>query len=227
MELEERIKDVRLRLLRAETEALRQPGTVKLLAVSKTQGIDKIIRAYNAGLSAFGENYLQEALIKINTLSYLPIEWHFIGTIQSNKAKKIAKNFSWVHSVYRNVIAEHLNLHRPSELPPLNVCLQLNLDEDKEAGISPAKIAELINQVIILPRLKLRGFMVIPAANLNEEQQFHTFLQVRDMMTKFNTELGLNLDTLSMGMSDDMAEAVRAGSTMVRIGRAIFGERTA
>jgi pyridoxal phosphate enzyme (YggS family) len=225
MELEKRIEDFRLRLLRAEIAAQRQPGTVKLLAVTKTQGIDKIKRAYDAGLSAFGENYLQEAQDKINALSSLPIEWHFIGPVQGNKAKKIAKLFAWVHSVDRAIVAEQLSLHRPDHLPTLNICIQVNVDAQKNAGIAPEQLPELANYIITLPQIKLRGLMMISALKINYDEQFQTFLKVHAMLDKLNDEMGLNLDTLSMGMSDDMDAAVQAGSTMVRIGRALFGER--
>jgi pyridoxal phosphate enzyme (YggS family) len=225
MDIAQRIQEVKLSILQAETIAQRTPGTVKLLAVSKWQGIDKIQQAYQAGLSAFGESYLQEAETKIKALSSLSIEWHFIGPIQSNKTKKIACNFSWVHSVCRKKIADQLHEFRPISSPPLNICLQVNLDVKKEAGVMPEALLDLAAYVLTLPRLRLRGLMVIPSQFNHEEEQYREFLKVNAMLTNLNDKLGLTLDTLSMGMSDDIQAAIRAGSTMVRIGRAIFGER--
>lgn len=225
MDIAQRIQDVKLSILQAENTAQRAPGTVKLLAVSKSQGIDKIQQAYHAGLAAFGESYLQEAEKKIQAMSALDIEWHFIGLIQSNKTQRIACNFSWVHSVYRKKIAEQLNEFRPHTHPSLNICLQVNLDANKEAGIIPEALNDFAAYIVTLPRLRLRGLMVIPAQYHDKEKQYREFSKVSGMLTNLNRELGLTLDTLSMGMSDDFQAAVRAGSTMVRIGRAIFGGR--
>ena len=226
MTIPERINDVQAAILQAELASAREPGSVQLLAVSKGQGIDAIKAAFSAGLSAFGESYLQEAREKITALSSFPIEWHFIGPIQSNKAKVIAQQFNWVHSVYRKKIAWQLNEARSQTLPRLNICLQVNMDNQKEAGISPSELAEFAQYILTLPRLHLRGLMMIPNPDLDENQLYLTFFQLANMLRSLNTQLHLYLDILSMGMSDDLQIAIRAGSTMIRIGRAIFGERT-
>ena len=226
MNLVERIQSVQRSIRQLESAYNRQPGSVELLAVSKTRTSQDINQAFAAGLSNFGENYIQEALVKIQALAALPICWHFIGAIQSNKAQAIAQNFAWVHGVCRKKIAQLLNDERPSSLPPLNVCIQVNIDEeDTKAGIQPECVAELAADIIRLPRLHLRGLMVIPKPTQNEQQQYLTFLKVTILLEALNTQMSLNMDTLSMGMSDDLPAAIRAGSTMVRVGRNIFLER--
>lgn len=204
----------------------RSPEEIHLLAVSKGHSIHSIQEAYNAGLRDFGENHYQEALLKIKTLQSLDISWHFLGPIQSNKAKGIAKHFSWVHSLSRLEIANLLAQHRPPHLDPLNVCLQINLDnESSKSGIRCEEASEYVRELLLLPQLKLRGLMAIPFPQQEEEKQYDSLIRLKNLLLKLNHELHLSMDTLSMGMSDDLLAAIRAGSTIVRIGRALFGER--
>ncbi|WP_019216252.1 YggS family pyridoxal phosphate-dependent enzyme [Legionella tunisiensis] len=204
----------------------RGADTVKLLAVSKGQSSDAIKQAFEAGISDFGENYLQEAQTKIHTLSNLAIHWHFIGPIQSNKTRHIAQNFHWVHSVDREEIAVMLAKYRHEQQPSLNICLQINLDEEtSKSGMSPAQAEQFALFVSQLPSLKLRGLMTIPRPQGNAQRQYESFLRLTRLLSELNKKLNLSMDTLSMGMSDDFEAAIRAGSTIVRIGRAIFGER--
>ncbi len=226
MNLAERIKRVQSIIRHSEIACDRPPGSVELLAVSKTCSCQDIERAYAAGLHHFGENYLQEALTKIHALAALPLCWHFIGAIQSNKTQAIAQNFSWAHGVCRTKIAQLLHDQRPLDLPPLNVCIQVNVDdEENKSGIKPELIAALAIDIMRMPHLNLRGLMVIPKPTEDEQQQYLTFLKTANLMCELNTQLNLNMDTLSMGMSNDLTAAIRAGSTMVRVGRHIFGER--
>ncbi|HEY6528514.1 MAG TPA: YggS family pyridoxal phosphate-dependent enzyme [Cellvibrionaceae bacterium] len=200
----------------------RKAQAVTLLAVSKTQSTAVIAEAYAAGQRAFGENYLQEALEKIAELTPLAIEWHFLGPIQSNKTKSIAGHFSWVHSLERLSVAERLNAARPAGLAPLNVCIQVNADgEASKSGVAPAEVAALAQQIAQLPRLKLRGLMAIP----NRADPAPAFAAVAALQYQLNQTHNLQLDTLSMGMSDDLDLAIAAGSTLVRVGTAIFGPR--
>ncbi len=209
---------------RAARAAQRDVAEVRLLAVSKTFPADAVREAYRCGQSAFGENYLQEALEKIEALQDLPIEWHFIGPIQSNKTRAIAENFDWVHSVDRLKIAERLSDQRPPHLPPLNVCLQVNVSgEESKSGAVPGEVVELAQKIARLPRLKLRGLMAIPAPAAGAPQRA-PFAQMRSLLVQLNAA-GLALDTLSMGMSDDYEAAIQEGATIVRIGSAIFGAR--
>ncbi|RUR09163.1 YggS family pyridoxal phosphate-dependent enzyme [Legionella sp. km772] len=204
----------------------REPESILLLAVSKQQNIDAINEAYHSGLCHFGENYYQEAEKKIQALKSLPLSWHFIGPLQSNKTKGIARLFSWVHSINRLSIAELLSKHRPPELPPLNVCLQINVvDEPSKSGIPIEEAHDLAKSISQLPQLKLRGLMTIPPPQNHPEQQFHIFSQLKQLKECINKDLNLNMDSLSMGMSDDLIPAINAGATIVRIGRALFGER--
>lgn len=226
MNLVERIEAVQRLIHQLEHSSHRQQGSVDLLAVSKKHSTQAIELAFAAGLRHFGESYLQEALVKIKTLSTLPLCWHFIGTVQGNKTQAIAQHFSWVHGVDRLKIAELLNNGRPASLPPLNVCIQVNIDaEETKSGIKPDHVAALAADIMHLPRLQLRGIMVIPKPSLDEHQQYITFLSAANLMRQVNDELNLNMDTLSMGMSDDLPAAIRAGSTIVRVGRSIFGKR--
>lgn len=226
MILSQNLNQIRQLISKAESICKRKPGSVLLLAVSKNQSIDAITKVFQQGVTNFGENYYQEGLNKINALSNLPIVWHFIGPIQSNKTKGIATHFNWVHSINREKIALQLNEQRPHHLPPLNVCLQINLvAEETKSGIPPEqafKLAQIISQ---LPHLHLKGFMTIPPPQKNPDEQYNLFLQLNHLMHSINQELGLTMDTLSMGMSDDLLPAIKAGSTIVRVGRAIFGER--
>ena len=222
MSITERIAALQSIMREMEISYQRKPLSVHLLAVSKAQPTCAIEEAFAAGLCHFGENYLQEALPKIQKLATLPLTWHFIGAIQSNKAYAIAQHFSWVHSVTSLKVAQKLHDHRLDSQTPLNVCIQINIDnEASKSGITP----NLANDIVHLPRLRLRGLMVIPKPLQNSEQQLVSFLRVTHLLNELNTTLNLKLDTLSMGMSDDLAAAIHAGSTMVRIGRGIFGQR--
>ncbi len=210
----------------AAQQAKRRADEITLLAVSKTFPAAVVREAYRAGQRAFGENYLQEALDKMDELRDLPLEWHFIGPIQSNKTRAIAENFSWVHSVDRLKIAERLSSQRQPGQPPLNVCIQVNVSgEDSKSGVSPDEAVELALQVARLPHLKLRGLMAIPEPAPDEAAQRKPFAQLRALLHQLNRQ-GLELDTLSMGMSQDMKAAILEGATIVRIGSAIFGQRS-
>lgn len=198
---------------------------VTLCAVSKAQTATSIRAAYEAGQTVFGENYLQEALAKQAQLQDCAIAWHFIGPIQSNKTQPIARHFDWVHSVDRLKIAQRLSDARPPELPPLNICLQVNISEEaSKSGASGQALLELALNINQLPRLQLRGLMAIPAPCHVFEQQRDQFRQVRALFEQLNNH-GLHLDTLSIGMSGDFAAAIAEGATLVRIGTAIFGAR--
>ena len=200
-------------------------GEVTLLAVSKAQPAGKLREAFVAGQKQFGENYLQEALNKQAELSDLPIEWHFIGPIQSNKTQPIAQHFSWVHGVDRLKIAQRLNDARPAELAPLQICLQVNTSgEASKSGITPDELQTLAAAIKDMPRLQLRGLMTIPEPTEDENLQRHRFQQMRALLEDLNKN-GAGLDTLSMGMSNDYALAVQEGATIVRVGSAIFGAR--
>ena len=205
----------------------RRPEDVQLLAVSKTQPAEKVAQAYDAGQRAFGENYLQEARDKQQALAELAIEWHFIGPIQSNKTREIAEHFSWVHSVDRLKIAKRLSQQRPEHMPDLNICLQVNIDnEPTKSGISVSELKELVSAIGELPKLKLRGLMVIPAKRDSVEEQRAVFAQVHAQLRELSQQHpALPLDTLSMGMSDDMEAAIAEGANIVRIGSALFGPR--
>ncbi|KAF6693512.1 YggS family pyridoxal phosphate-dependent enzyme [Pseudomonas sp. EKM23D] len=209
--------------IRAAAEAVqRDPDSVHLLAVSKTKPAQAVREAYAAGLRDFGENYLQEALSKQVELTDLPLSWHFIGPIQSNKTRAIAEHFAWVHSVDRLKIAQRLSEQRPAELPPLNICIQVNVSgEASKSGCTPADLPALANAISALPRLTLRGLMAIPEPTDDRAAQDAAFATVRDLQASLN----LPLDTLSMGMSHDLESAIAQGATWVRIGTALFGAR--
>jgi len=213
------------RIAAACAAAGRDVAGVRLLAVSKTFGVEAVREALNAGQPAFGENYLQEAAGKIDALAGLGIEWHCIGPIQSNKTRLAAEKFDWVQSVDRLKIAERLSAQRPEHLPPLNVCLQVNIDGGaSKSGVSPEEAAGLAHAVAALPRLRLRGLMTIPEPAEGFEAQRAVHARARALFDALVAQ-GLPLDTLSMGMSGDLEAAVAAGSTMVRVGSAIFGSR--
>jgi pyridoxal phosphate enzyme (YggS family) len=215
------------RIAAAERHFQRQPGSVRLLAVSKTRPPGDIELVYRLGQRDFGENYLQEALPKIRTLTGLPdLHWHFIGHIQANKTRDIAEAFDWVHSVDRLKIAQRLNEQRPVDRPPLNICLQINLeDEISKGGAAPAEAAQLAAAIAELPRLKLRGLMCIPAEHEDFDAQRGVFARLRQLRDELNRQ-GHTLDTLSMGMSGDLEAAIAEGATLVRVGTAIFGPRS-
>jgi len=222
---DQRLQQIRTRIEDAEQRYSRTTGSVHLLAVSKTHSAEKIRTLINAGQSFIGESYLQEALSKMGQLVDLDVEWHFIGPIQSNKTKDIAENFSWVHTVDRPKIAQRLSNQRPENMPDLNVCLQVNISgEPSKSGITIQKLPELAKNVMSLPHLKLRGLMAIPARSQHFEEQRIPFRQLRLALEELN-EGGMELDTLSMGMSNDMEAAIAEGATIIRIGTALFGSR--
>ena len=223
------LQHVQQQIAAAAERAGRPAGAVQLLAVSKTFGPQAVLEAVRAGQHAFGENYLQEALEKIAALPLLapdvPLQWHFIGPIQSNKTRPIAEHFDWVHSVDRLKIAQRLSEQRPEELGPLNICLQVNISaEASKSGLTPEELPEVAAQVAQLPRLRLRGLMAIPAPSDDMKQQRAAFAAVRGLYEQLRTG-GLAMDTLSMGMSADLEAAVAEGATIVRVGSAIFGAR--
>lgn len=221
-----KMQAVRAAINQAALLAQRDTAQIKLLAVSKTVAASVLREAYSAGQKAFGENYVQEALDKIHELRDLPLEWHFIGPIQSNKTRAIAENFSWVHSVDRLKIAERLSEQRPANLPPLNICLQINVSgESTKGGVELEQAEAMAHAIAILPRIKLRGLMAIPAPADELAVQRAPYAKMRKLFLHLNTA-GLNLDTLSMGMSHDMTAAILEGATIVRVGTAIFGSRT-
>lgn len=220
------LQAVRNNIAQAVQAVGRDPAGVMLLAVSKTFPAEAVREAYAAGQRAFGENYVQEALDKIAALRDLPLEWHFIGPLQSNKTRVIAENFAWVHGVDRLKIAQRLSEQRTPGLPPLNICLQVNVSgEDSKSGVAPDEVEALASQVALLPRLKLRGLMAIPAPADEPAAQRLPFAQMRALLQQLKAH-GLQLDTLSMGMSHDFPAAIAEGATIVRIGTAIFGVRT-
>jgi pyridoxal phosphate enzyme (YggS family) len=200
-------------------------GRISLLAVSKSQPAQSVREAYQAGQAKFGENYLQEALNKQIELKDLNIEWHFIGPIQSNKTQQIAQHFSWVHGVDRQKIAERLNDARPENLPPLQICLQVNISgEQSKSGVAPTNLLALAKALSALPKISLRGLMTIPEPSTDVTLQHDQFRKMRELLYELKEE-GFELDTLSMGMSNDYKIAIQEGATIIRIGSAIFGER--
>lgn len=216
------IAQVSSRIRAAALATGRDEHGIQLLAVSKTKPAEALREAYAAGLRDFGENYLQEALSKQLELADLPLIWHFIGPIQSNKTRAIAEHFDWVHSVDRLKIAQRLSEQRPSDLPPLNICIQVNVSgEASKSGCTPADLPALANAINALPRLKLRGLMAIPEPTEDRAAQDAAFAAVQSLQASLN----LPLDTLSMGMSHDLESAIAQGATWVRIGTALFGAR--
>ena len=220
--LADNLSAISARIASAAQAAGRDPASVQLLAVSKTKPASAIREIHAAGVRDVGENYLQEALTKQQALSDLPLIWHFIGPIQSNKTKAIAEHFDWVHSVDRLKIAQRLSEQRPAGLPPLNICLQVNVSgEDSKSGCAPADLPALANAVAALPNLRLRGLMAIPEPTEDRATQEAAFASLRQLQER----LDLGLDTLSMGMSHDLEAAIAQGATWVRIGTALFGAR--
>ncbi len=221
------IQQVRNRITSACNKSGRDPKEVTLLAVSKTFGPEAVRQAHAAGQVAFGENYIQEAVDKILALADLPLQWHCIGPIQSNKTRLVAEHFDWVHSVDRLKIAQRLSEQRPGHLPPLNLCLQVNIDGGaNKSGVPPEDVLALAREVGQLPRLALRGLMTIPEPAEGFEAQRAVHARARVLFDRLRAA-GLPLDTLSMGMTGDLEAAIDAGSTMVRVGTAIFGTRAA
>jgi pyridoxal phosphate enzyme (YggS family) len=223
--ISENLQRVRQQIQIASVAAGRTAEAVKLLAVSKTMPAQAVREAYAAGQIAFGENYIQEGVYKRAELADLPLEWHCIGPIQSNKTKLVAENFAWAHSLDRLKIAERLSAQRPAHLPPLQVCLQVNVDGGaNKSGVSPKDLLALAQAVAKLPQLKLRGLMTIPEPAENESAARAVHHQAKALFDSLNAA-GLNVDTLSMGMTADLEAAIAEGSTCVRVGTAIFGLR--
>ena len=218
------LTDLKSRISAACDAAGRNETEVSILAVSKRHGVDAVHAAYAAGLADMGENYVQEALQKIPRCSP-QINWHFIGRLQSNKTRAVAENFSWVQTLTNEKVARRLSEQRPDDMPPLNVCIQVSSDaDDSHGGVAPAAAAELCGIVRGLPRLRLRGLMTIPLPATDQEQQRRPFRALRELFEELQTA-GYELDTLSMGMTGDLEAAILEGSTMVRIGTALFGPR--
>ena len=219
------LQAVTLRIARAAQAAGRDPQTVRLLAVSKTHPAAFVDEAYHAGQVAFGENYVQEAQAKMAALAHLPLEWHLIGPLQSNKTRVVAERFAWVQSVESERVARRLDAQRPAALPPLNVLLQVNISgEASKSGVAPEALPGLARAVAAMPRLRLRGLMAIPEPTRDAGLQRARFRAVRELADRLRAD-GLDLDTLSLGMSDDLEAAIAEGATLVRIGTAIFGLR--
>jgi pyridoxal phosphate enzyme (YggS family) len=237
------LTQIRQRIAESCQRAGRQPDSVLLIAVSKTFPVDAVVQAANAGQRHFGENYLQEAVDKISGVKEVALTlqdrsfdagslvWHFIGPLQSNKTRAVAEHFDWVHSIEREKVARRLSEQRPAHLPPLNVCIQVNVSgEQSKSGATPEDVSPLAAVIASLPRLRLRGLMCIPEATDDGLLQRQRFARLRSLLQQLNqvrTASQPELDTLSMGMSADMEAAILEGATMVRIGTAIFGSRTA
>jgi len=224
-EIRHRLQQIYQEILDYEEEFGRKSHSTQLIAVSKTRPASDLLGAYKSGQTKFGESYLQEALEKMTQLSEKAIEWHFIGPIQSNKTRSIAEHFDWVHSIDRLKIAQRLSDQRPQQLPPLKVLLQVNTsNEDSKSGCKFENIHALATSIQALPRLELRGLMALPARAQDFEDQRLPFRKLREAQARLNHD-GFELDTLSMGMSNDIRAAIAEGATMVRVGSAIFGER--
>lgn len=222
----ERLESARTRIEQAAIAANRLPNSVQLLAVSKTKPVSDIHLAYEAGHRLFGENYVQEGVEKVQALQELDIIWHMIGPIQSNKTRLVAEHFDWVQSIDREKIAQRLNDQRPAGKPPIQICIQVNIDdEETKSGVHPQQLDALVKAVSAMPNLCLRGLMAIPRAHSSDAEQAEAFKRMQQLFEQYHTKL-TNFDTLSMGMSDDLESAISNGSTMVRIGTAIFGKRT-
>lgn len=227
--ISDNLQAVRRAIVEAAHTAGRDPAAVQLLAVSKTFSPEDVVEATAGGQVAFGENYLQEALDKMAAVQALQpglaLSWHFIGPVQSNKTRQIASHFDWVHAVDREKTAQRPSDQRPEGLPPLNVCLQVNISgERSKSGVAPEEVSALAHKISALPGLRLRGLMAIPEPEQDTGQQRAPFARMRELLARLRAE-GLELDTLSMGMSGDLAAAVAEGATIVRIGTAIFGHR--
>ena len=232
MSISENLQLVQHRIANSAQAAGRDPASITLLAVSKTFNVQAVLAAAQAGQRAFGENYVQEAIDKIAATRDmrehnpdLQLEWHFIGPIQSNKTRQIAEHFDWVHSVDRLKIAQRLSEQRPADMPPLQICLQVNVSgEATKSGLEPEALLELARAVVLLPNIRLRGLMAIPEPTEDVQQQRAAFAKLRFMQNDLQA-VGIQTDTLSMGMSADMDAAIAEGATIVRIGTAIFGVR--
>jgi len=226
LDIADNLNSVRARIRNVEQRYGRAAGSVELLAVSKTKPASMVQEAINAGQTEFGENYVQEAVEKINALAQTALQWHFIGPIQSNKTRLLAENFSWVQSVGRLKIAQRLSDQRPAALPALNICLQVNIsDEASKSGLKPDELASTVESVVKLPRIVLRGLMAIPAKHSEFEKQRQPFKLMRECLQDLNRQFDLQMDTLSMGMSSDLEAAIAEGATIVRVGTDVFGAR--
>jgi len=220
------VNHVRSRIRRAATAAGRDPESVTLVAVSKSKPAEYVRAVATAGVTEFGENYLQEALSKLDELADLPLHWHFIGGLQSNKTRAVAERFQWVHSVDRLSVARRLSDQRPFHAPPLNLCIQVALvPEPAKGGVEPDKLSELAARTADLARVRLRGLMCVPPPQPNVPAERALFARLRTLLEGLNAD-GHELDTLSMGMSGDFESAIAEGATHVRIGTALFGSRT-
>ncbi|WP_334325832.1 YggS family pyridoxal phosphate-dependent enzyme [Gilliamella apicola] len=207
----------------------RDPNTIQLIAVSKTKPVEQIMEAINAGQLAFGENYVQEGIEKIQyfekNMPNNDLKWHFIGPLQSNKSKLVAEHFDWMHTIDRLKIAQRLSDQRPNHMAKLNVLIQVNISQEaSKSGVKPEEVADLVKQIVTLPNLNLRGLMAIPEIENDYDKQFNVFTKMQQLLQSLQKDYPF-MDTLSMGMSGDMQAAIVAGSTMVRIGTAIFGAR--
>ena len=223
--IENNLALVHQQIEQAATDYDREVSNISLLAVGKKKPSSDLRNAYNCGQRDFGENYLQEAQAKMQELADLDIVWHFIGPVQSNKTRVLAESFDWVHCVDRLKIARRLSDQRPQSMPPLNICIQVNIDlEDSKSGVAPDDIIALAEAIRDLPNIRLRGLMAIPAERSDFESQREPFAKMKQALQDLQ-QRGLECDTLSMGMSHDMQAAIAEGSTLVRIGTAIFGER--
>jgi len=219
------LQAVRIRIANAASAAGRAPETIQLLAVSKTKPLADVLSAAAAGQRAFGENYVQEGSEKAAATTGLDLEWHFIGPLQSNKTRAVAEHFAWVHSIERLKIAERLSAQRPANLPPLQVCVQVNVSgEASKSGCTPDEALSLCQAIALLPNLQLRGLMAIPEPSADPAQQRAPFRRLRQLFAEIHAS-GLPLDTLSMGMTHDLEAAIAEGATIIRVGTAIFGER--
>ncbi len=226
-DIQHNLATIKQHITACEKKYARPLGSVHLLAVSKQQSSEKIAIAFAAGQHAFGENYLQEALRKIANLHALHIEWHFIGDVQSNKTRKIAEHFAWVQTISSMKIAKRLSEQRPAHLPPLNICIEVNVNnEASKSGVASHDVPALAAYCLTLPRLQLRGLMAIPAAAENIAKQRQAFHTLHDLYQSLILH-GMTLDTLSMGMTADREAAIAEGATLLRIGTGIFGERDA
>ena len=224
-DVKKRFQQIHHEISTSASSAQRDPKSIQLLAVSKTWPAEALREVALLGQRQFGENYLQEALDKIDALADLDLEWHFIGPIQSNKTRDIAGHFDWVQSVDREKIARRLDEHRPDSLAPLNVCIQINIDEeDTKSGTSPEKLQTLADYIATLDKLCLRGLMVIPSPKQSTDEEKDSFSRAYELFQQLRQTYP-QVDTLTMGMSADMSTAIACGSTMVRIGTALFGQR--
>jgi len=227
--IENNTTSVQRRLQQAARDAGRNPEDILLLAVSKTRTSAQVRVAVDSGLSSFGENYLQEALEKMDQLTDLSISWHFIGPLQSNKTRQVAEHFDWIHTVDRLKIAKRLSDQRPADMAPLNICLQINIDnEPSKSGFMPQQAIEAASSIADLPNLRLRGLMAIPKPSTELAQQHQPFVRLRALLEQINERLdnSQKLDTLSMGMSGDLEPAIYEGATIIRVGTDIFGPRS-